>query len=318
MAITEKRYFELRNQGNELSGTAIRYGDVASIAGIGRERFVAGCFGDLSSADVILNEQHDRNKPIARTGGGGLELIDTNTSLEIRANLNPEIAGKCLALVKSKVLRGLSVEFQTLKQRIEANTRIIERANLVGIGVVDKPAYANSIVQVRASGFSSYVPYGRPLSCQCAGGDCTHTILSGESFIDLDEIITARQKPNGDDITAAVEGYSDTVASLKNGSLRLSQDANGLTIEIPRLPSTQKVADMIEQSAVVGILARPYFQQTPEVKSEIEEIDGNLTQIVKGGADLRSIILGPSDKSGGWTPGEFVPIQDTRRKRWIY
>ena len=125
---TEKRYCEFRADGNTLIGTAIRYGDVASIGGI-QEKFEPGAFGDLSSADILLTLQHDRSKPVCRTGSG-LSLIDTQDSLQIRAILNPEIASKTLALVKSKILRGLSIEFRPVQERIENNVRVIERAIL--------------------------------------------------------------------------------------------------------------------------------------------------------------------------------------------
>ena len=316
MAI-ERRYSEIRFEGNNLSGIAIRYGEVAQIGGLGSERFRAGCFGDLTQADCILNLQHSRESPIARTGGGGLELIDTSKTLEIRASLNPEIAGKAIALVQSKILRGLSVEFVSLRESIENSVRVIERARLHGIGLVDKPAYSGSIVSVRASGFRSKVPYGRSVSCECVSGDCTHAVLSGESFIDLDEVIAGNSDK---DVTAFVGDYKNTVGSVKDGSLRLSQDDTGLIVDIPRMPATQAVTDLIETSSVVGILARPYFKETAQSKSESTvEVDseGNKVLNVKG-ANLRGILIGASDKSSGWEAGEFIPVQQDRRRRlWL-
>ena len=45
-----------------------------------REEFQAGAFGSVSALDVILNRQHDRRMPLARTGGGGLVLTDSTAS----------------------------------------------------------------------------------------------------------------------------------------------------------------------------------------------------------------------------------------------
>ena len=148
---TERRFFELRADPDKriIEGTAMRYGSIADL-GAFRERFEPGAFGDVSAADVILNRQHERNNPLARTGGGGLELTD-GAALQVRAVL-PETraADDVLALVRAKVLRGLSVEFRAVSERFEAGIRIISRAALRAIGVVDQPAYGDSLVAVAA------------------------------------------------------------------------------------------------------------------------------------------------------------------------
>lgn len=144
----ERRYVELRQgAGRTLEGTAVRYGDTAALP-FGRERIEAGAFGSIG--DVILNSQHDRQTPLARTGGAGLELADSAEALAIRADL-PETraADDVLALVRSGVMRGLSIEFRAVSERIEAGVRVIERAVLSGVAVVDSPAYPASEVEAR-------------------------------------------------------------------------------------------------------------------------------------------------------------------------
>lgn len=311
-----RRFSEFTQDGNTLTGIAIRYNELANIGSF-QERIVPGAFGDLANQDIILNLQHNREKPIARTGGGGLELIDTDTSLQIRANLNPDFASRAIAMVKAKILRGLSVEFLPIQKAIENSVTVIRKAKLVGIGLVDKPAYSGSIVQVRASSFRSNIPYGVTLGCECVSGNCTHAILTGESFIDIDAIIANRIKPDGSDVTAFVADYSNTVGSLKDGTLRMEQDANGLTVEIPRLPNTSAVNDLIETSAVAGVLARPYFKEQGSESVEETDSEGNQVLRVKG-ANLRGIVLGSTDRSDGWTAGQFLPIQDTRRSRKVW
>ena len=145
----EKRFCEVRAEARTrtLTGTAIKYGDTATFAW-GRERIEPGAFAPLG--DAILNAQHDRTTPLARTDGGGLTLLDSEAALEIRAELPPtRAADDVLALVRAKVVRGLSVEFVALQERSEANVRVIERARLVGIGVVDTPAYPASAIEAR-------------------------------------------------------------------------------------------------------------------------------------------------------------------------
>lgn len=148
---TERRFapIEHRGDGRVVSGTAIRYGDTAALP-FGRERFEVGAFGELGTADVILNVAHDRGRPIARTGGGGLTLDDDATRLAMHAEL-PETreANDALANVRAGILRGLSIEFRAERERMAGNVRIIERARLTGIALVDRPAYPESGVQAR-------------------------------------------------------------------------------------------------------------------------------------------------------------------------
>ena len=143
----EQRYCEIRAEGRKLNGVAVRYGDVAALP-FGKERIEAGAFSPLG--DAILNSQHDRAAPLARTGGGGLVLKDSDEALSIEAELpNTRATDDVLELVRTKVIRGLSIEFRAVKERAEAGLRIIERAVLVGVAVVDTPAYPASVVEAR-------------------------------------------------------------------------------------------------------------------------------------------------------------------------
>ena len=150
MSETERRYFfELRQTaGRIVEGVAVRYSDVAELPW-GKERFEPRAFGDLAGADVMLNVQHDRGRPIARTGGG-LTFDDNAERLALRAELpSTREADDTLALIRAQVLRGLSVEFLPVSERLEGGTRVIERAKLAAVAVVDVPAYSKSEVAAR-------------------------------------------------------------------------------------------------------------------------------------------------------------------------
>ena len=146
---TEYRFSEFRREGRTLSGKGIVYGDVARVGAVS-ERFLPGAFGDVSKLDVILNAGHDRSRPLARSGGG-LTLTDSATALDVVAEL-PETreASDTLALVEARVLRGFSIEFVPVQERMEAATRVLVSARLVGIAVVDRPAYRSSTISARA------------------------------------------------------------------------------------------------------------------------------------------------------------------------
>ena len=145
----ERRYVELRadSEGRVLRGVAVDYGDVARLP-FGRERIEAGAFAPIG--DVILNASHDRSTPLARTAGAGLDLADSAERLAFAATL-PETraADDVLALVRTGVMRGASIEMRVTAERIEAGVRVIERAALTGIGIVDTPAYPASEVEAR-------------------------------------------------------------------------------------------------------------------------------------------------------------------------
>ena len=147
----ERRFTELRAEGRRLSGV-MPYGDVARLPW-GSERFAPGAFGpDVGALDVILNVQHERGRPLARTGGGGLMLADGPRALEIQAELpRTRDADDALVLVRSGVLRGLSIEFAATRERHEGRVRVVEGADLSGLGVVDRPAYPGATVAARVS-----------------------------------------------------------------------------------------------------------------------------------------------------------------------
>ena len=150
----ERRYFELRHDRaageRVLTGSAMRYGDVAELPWGERERFKPGAFGDLRNADVRLNVQHDRGRLLARTGGGGLTLRDNAAALEIWAELpKTREADDTLELVRTGVLRGLSIEFMPERTSMQGDITTVERADLLGVAVVDIPAYPAAEVAAR-------------------------------------------------------------------------------------------------------------------------------------------------------------------------
>ena len=143
----ERRFVEFRfnDISREITGTALRYGVSSLIHGKFQERFLVGAFGDLSKADVILNEMHQREKPLARTGHG-LELLDSATELRIKSNLPNTARGNDVAtLIKEGVYQGLSIEFRAKKDHLSQDgIRVVESALLTGIAICDRPAHTQS------------------------------------------------------------------------------------------------------------------------------------------------------------------------------
>ena len=141
MSALEYRFAPATVSGRTITGVAMKYGDVAEL-GAYREVVDAGAFQPLE--DVILTFQHERARPLARTGGGGLELIDTPKALTIRATLPETRDGDdALTLLEKGVFRGLSVGMLVPPEGevFSGFLRRIRDATLRSVGLVDRPAY---------------------------------------------------------------------------------------------------------------------------------------------------------------------------------
>ena len=149
---------EYRADSRELRGVAVRYGAEAKLPW-GRETFAAGAFGRVDRFDVLLNKQHDRTVPLARTGSG-LTFEDDATALRFAAVLpKTRDCDDVITLVRERILRGASIEFVAKRESQEGDLRTITRAELVGLAIVDKPAYpASTIKAMRAR-----IAPGRPV-----------------------------------------------------------------------------------------------------------------------------------------------------------
>ena len=94
---------------------------------------------------VLLRSMHKRQDPVAR-------FIPEATETEVRVSIDlPDTtAGRDAATnVRAGVLKGLSVEFRAERERRDNGLRVIERAELVGAGLVDSGAYARARVEAR-------------------------------------------------------------------------------------------------------------------------------------------------------------------------
>ena len=245
----------------------------------GRERFVAGAFGDVAGIDTILNFQHNRQRPLARTGGGGLVLTDSPEALRIEATLpqtreNDDV----LTLVRTKVLRGFSVEFNARKETQNGNMREIQSAQLVDIGVVDRPAYPQSEVQARAEvrqdgqGLRGHFAYSQDYVTAHTGRVRKERVNPGAFDLDNEALYDSRE------VQLVLGSGERPLASKLGRTLRLTDSLEGLRFDVDRLPDTSYVADLratlASGAAVLG--TRAFFVVAPpEVNPQavIEEPD---------------------------------------------
>ena len=313
--MAEYRFFELRAEGRRLSGTAMPYNVVSPGH---REKFLPGAFAGRL-ADVALDVQHTRSRVIARTGGGGLELQDTPTALMMEATL-PETreASDTLELVRQRVLRGLSVEFNSLRERYEGGIRVIEQAALPRLSVVDSGSYPGTDVQARYAEqrrrigrARGRVPKGRSLSCGCHRGAC-NTVKFGR-----DAFKRSLADPNRE-ILAIRGEFKDALASSKRGTVTIQDTDDALIVDLA-IPDTTAGRDVLELLTATRVLLRPYFDQA---RSQFEEVDGVAEY---SDVHLRALIVGASDEDSGWPEMELLPDEApivaprtvTRRRIWI-
>ena len=313
---TEFRAFELQEAtGRRLSGTAVRYGDTAVLPSGMRERFQPQAFGDVSGVDAILSRQHDRGIPLARTGGGGLELIDSAIELRVRAVLpDTADASDTLALIRAGVLRGLSIEFRATRERFEGSTRIIERATLAGVSVVDSGAYPQSTVEARQrrggrrrerrTWIRGGIKYGVTSYCQCLDGSCKKVLFRPTALSGFDD----------DDVLGIVGRTSESVASSRGGTLRLRDTAEALEFEVDVAGRDTAAGRQLQDlaRAEVSVYARPLVDDAASV---FEDADGVRTyQTAKVKHLLLKPIAGSPELRAGWAP-LTIPVDDPPPRR---
>lgn len=142
------RALEVRFSGRTMTAT-IPYGRLnersAPGAAARSERFEARA---LEPAEVVaLNIQHDGALELASTADGSLTLGQGDYGLEVAA----ELRGGALELVRRGRLTGVSPEFVVRRERRADGVRIIEAAELVGVGLVDVGSYG-APVELRQAG----------------------------------------------------------------------------------------------------------------------------------------------------------------------
>ena len=125
-----------------LSGPIMTYGET----GDRNEAFKAGSI--YVSPRLEVHRQHDFATVLARFAD--VELRDAADSLvmDVRLPDTPE-ARAAAQDVRDGRLGGWSVEFVPVAEHRESKRRVIDRAFLEGVGLVDDPSYPRSIVELR-------------------------------------------------------------------------------------------------------------------------------------------------------------------------
>ena len=329
-ALERSAPLEVRAAGQTLTGEAVRYGQRATDR---PERFEAGAFAPLGP--LVLNLQHDPSIVLATTGDR-LDVTDTPRALEVLAELQP---GAALTLLRRGVLRGLSVEFRALAERTEGGVRVIERATLEALGLVDAPAYSGRL-EVRRGGFGggwgswggatlrATVPPNTRLRCECGGtAACKWATFIPEALSEMfdnamdraSELVAQRRteaEAAGDLLggqmlpgleTAAAGGdtlavwgrYDRPLASVSRGTLRRS-GKYGIDIDLPDDENGRAVLAAHEST---GVIVRPALDMTA---SEYVQSGDTLTYTK---AVARAFVVSATDAREGWPEPTLRPTE---------
>jgi len=127
-----------------IEGVVMRYGDTAKL-GRFEERFEPGSL--TVSDDALVNIQHNRQKPVARLGRGLTISQGRDTTLARIELPKTAIASEARELVDAGILRGLSIEFRAEVDEWRGRTRVVSKAIMTGLGIVDTPAYPDSVLK---------------------------------------------------------------------------------------------------------------------------------------------------------------------------
>lgn len=143
---------------------AFPYGAVAVLGSYGgverRETFSSRAFEP--EGDVYLLSQHEFAQPLASTGRGTLTLGNTDDELRFEARIAPAVAATTfasdlLALIDAGEVAGLSPGFRvpTGGERVVrtadgAVLRTVNRAELVELSIVTRPAFPTAQVEARS------------------------------------------------------------------------------------------------------------------------------------------------------------------------
>ena len=131
-------------------GILVRYNEPVNL-GEFKEQFRSGAFTPIG--DVIANQMHDRSKPLCRNSeSGGLTLVDGQDELKAILDLPDTSIGRdTRILVRRGILRGLSLEFAVTEETYNEGLRDIKKAQLIGLGIVDRPAHPDALITKRNS-----------------------------------------------------------------------------------------------------------------------------------------------------------------------
>jgi HK97 family phage prohead protease len=140
--------FEVRESGDshEIEGICVPYGEVTHRAGPRPELFEPGAFADLATqarGSGVRLFLYDNNHDLKRVPAGtAVEFRDQPTGLWGRFRFHRTVEGRgAFDNLAEGVYSGLSIGFQSVRDRVVDGVRRVAQARLHHVSLVTEPAY---------------------------------------------------------------------------------------------------------------------------------------------------------------------------------
>ena len=296
-----------------VSGPVVNYGEIATTKR-GRETVRPGSFLGLADPGLPVTLQHSQQTAQRITNGAGLTFRDTPTALYADLTLPDNDIGRSAAEgVRRGELTGWSTEFVPIMEASEQGVIAVYRAWLVGLGLVDVPAYSSSVVRLNRGGSGRFY-YDRPIVSRDRGrkGDVRKETYKSRAF--------TRGFAEGRAVQLYLQNTGKgAVASTRTGSLVLDDTAAYLAFSVEQFASTTTAADFIalaEADALdFGVVPLIQVPPYPDAYTDVPE-PGNPDVMIR---EYRDVILNglliTNDKGVNQSVSEVM--LNARRLAWL-
>ena len=223
------------NGPGTLYGPVVVYGDAARTRR-GMERIRPGAFIGLAEPNLYADIGHDPYRLLV-PNGQGLTLTDGPDALRAEIALPDTSEGRAAADGYRKgELTGFSSEMVPFFETATADGYDVHKALLFGLGVVGRPAFGQSLVQMRQRGFGGRFFYDRPRTVSNRGRQRKEAYRPG--------VFRRGLADDGRDVVLYLgDTRTAPVASRIAGTLVLTDTATALEFEVAELPDTQAARD---------------------------------------------------------------------------
>ena len=213
-------------------------------------------------------------------------------------------ADRALEEIRTGKTTGLSVEFRAERERSEGGLRVIERAELTGIGIVKAPSYTQSQVEARRrSGrtMRARIPSDTSVECRCAGAACTMAKLMQDGMREAFESAFEKYERT---VISGFNSYDAPLASTRAGTLRgrILRNGDG-EVEID-LPDDAVGASVVSAHESAGVIVRPHIDAAAAEKT----VEGDT--VIYRTMPIRAFLVSATDAREGWPDPELVRTPD--------
>ena len=297
--MTEHLFFEAEyaKGGRVVEGTAVRYADRARYELPGGTYYDKIAPGALKISDAVLNIQHNRQRPIGRTNGGGLSFQDDTDRLRVRYEFQDPLTSDqrdALSLLERRVLRGFSLELAGMKTRLDTATRTrhIEAADARGIALVDRPAFAGSEAVLKqfaeadktvstadyADGFRGSYQYGAAETISDQPG---RAVVRKRRFRP-GAFRQSIEDPASEVALLTSRNPNDAVASKRSGTLFIEQDGGTVSVHAQTVAVTAAWRDLlVKRDAGLSLALQPVIKADSGDFEDVAENPADGTALIR-------------------------------------